>query len=287
VIEFSWRGVDGSIHDLTHGPLRLTAQALEVLMSLTVEGSVDELAYVDGQTLSGTKAAATEFPLQVATAIPQETVQAWTAIDAAWKRSIRAGKYGQLLAAGPGGDVRALTARMKSEKPGLDHDQSELRRTNLIYVMVADDPWWYGETKSTVFGAHQAPPSFYGPRGFGPPFYLAAGSVAGAASVSNPGDEDAWPVWTFYGPTPRFSAVVDGERLAGDFAIRSGDYVTIDTHPTRQAAITADGTDVTDRLSSFGYAPVPPGDRVPVQVLTYGQGMTRLDLTPRYERGMN
>lgn len=287
MIEFSWVGPDGQIHDLSRGPLRLTAQTLEVIMSLTVDATVDELSYLDGQLVNGTKAVATEFPLQVATAVPKRLIPDWTAVDAAWKKSMRPGEYGQLLVAGPGGDVRVLTARMKSEKPGLEHDQSELRRTNLIYVMVADDPWWHGETKSTVFGAHQAPPSFYGPRGFGPPFYLAAGSVAGAAEVANPGDVDAWGTWTFYGPTPRFSAVVDGQRLAGDFAIRSGDYVTIDTHPTRQAALTADGTDVTDRLSSFGFAPVPAGDRVPVQVLTYGQGMARLDLSPRYYRGMN
>jgi hypothetical protein len=187
----------------------------------------------------------------------------------------------------PAGDVRSLTARMVSEESGVDFDPSGLRRTNLVYKMIADDPWWYGDQQSTVFGAHAAPPSFYGPSGFGPPFYLASGSAAGAAVVANPGDEDAWGRRTSTRPTPRFSAVVAGERIAGDFAIRSGDYITIDTHPTRQAALTADGTNVTRQLSAFGFAPVPAGDEVPVQVLTFGEGMTRLDLTPRFYRGMN
>lgn len=283
-IDLSATGWDGSEWDLVNGPLRATKQTMSMLLAFESESFVSQSAYVHGQRFQSWTAKAREFDLQVATAVPYGEL-AWLALDAAWKRIMRPDKTVLFSVSDMAGTVRTLTARMVSEDTPLDVDPSGRRRTVLTYGLVADDPWWYGDPIVETFEATAEPVSFYGPTGLGPPFHLGSSSTPGRASVSNRGDVDEWPVWTFYGPTPRFSARVGGQLIAGEFAIPDSDYVTVDTRPFRKSALLSDGTNVTRALASRQFARVPAGENVPVEVLTYGPSMSTLTLTPKFFRG--
>jgi hypothetical protein len=284
VNEFSATGWDGSQWDLSHGPFRLTEQSMSVLLAPETTAFVKQSAYVDGQRLVSWKTKPREFDLQIATAVRVGEL-AWLALDRAWKRIMRPDKTVDFHVTDGLGGVRTLTMRMVAELPVLSVDASELRTTWLTYSMIADDPWWYGDPVVTTFDATADPVSFYGPTGYGPPFYLASASTPGLAEVSNRGDVDEWPVWTFYGPTPRFSARVAGRLVAGEFDIADGDTVTVDTRPFRKSALLSDGTNVTRALASRQFAPVPAGENVPVEVLTYGPSKSTLTLKPKFFRG--
>jgi hypothetical protein len=73
--------------------------------------------------------------------------------------------------------------------------------------------------------------------------------------------------------------------VAGEFDIADGDTVTVDTRPFRKSALLSDGTNVTRALASRQFAPVPAGENVPVEVLTYGPSKSTLTLKPKFFRG--
>jgi hypothetical protein len=273
VIEIWWVGADGTRWDLRRGPVRLTAQSLAFLYMITTEAFTSQSAYVDGQRLESWTAKPTEFDVQVVP-VGAASVLEWVGTDQAWKAGMR-----------PSGSTRYLTARPVSELPEEAIDPYINHGTVLTYGMVADDPWWYGADIVETFGATEEPLPFYGPRGYGPPFYLASSATPGAAVITNSGDVEQWPVWTFYGATPRFSARVDGQLIAGEFPIADGDWIRVDTRPYKKSALTSAGTNVTRDLTSRRFAPVPSGEDVPVEVLTYGDSQSTLTLTPKFFRG--
>jgi hypothetical protein len=284
VIEIWWVGADGTRWDLRRGPVRLTAQSLAFLYMITTEAFTSQSAYVDGQRLESWTAKPTEFDVQVVP-VGAASVLEWVGTDQAWKAGMRPGRYGRFEISHPSGSTRYLSARPVSELPEEAIDPYLNHGTVLTYGMVADDPWWYGADIVETFGATEEPLPFYGPRGYGPPFYLASSATPGAAVITNSGDVEQWPVWTFYGATPRFSARVDGQLIAGEFPIADGDWIRVDTRPYKKSALTSAGINVTRDLTSRRFAPVPSGADVPVEVLTYGDSQSTLTLTPKFFRG--
>jgi hypothetical protein len=157
--------------------------------------------------------------------------------------------------------------------------------------LTAEQPYWEGVGFDPVEWGAAEPVYFFGggtsgPT-LGPPFGIAKPTTSGRTSMSNPGDVEAWPVWTIRGPMTSCELGIEGQTVIVPFALASGDVLVIDTRPTAQTAILNGTVDKTPQLGSFGFAQVEPGDDVELTVLTTGTGgSVRVELTPLYEWGI-
>lgn len=114
---------------------------------------------------------------------------------------------------------------------------------------------------------------------------LASSSAIGTFVVTNPGDVDAYPVWTIRGPGDSFTATrYDGQSFSYEAAITNADPVTIDT-------LTGDVLDLSgdSMYGNMGTAPklfsIPPGESTIDIVMTGTDATSLVSLyfSPRYE----
>lgn len=100
-----------------------------------------------------------------------------------------------------------------------------------------------------------------------PPVLLGAGTVLGATQIVNPGDTDAYPVWTITGPgTPTISNNDTGQSYKFTQALAAGQTVTVDCRPVQVApetgltAVDNSGTDWWPEFASYpDFWTLPPG----------------------------
>lgn len=125
-----------------------------------------------------------------------------------------------------------------------------------------------------------------------PPVLLGAGSVLGTATVTNPGDTDAYPVWTLTGPgMPTVTNLDTGQSFAFTSSVPAGTTVTVDCRPpeiapaTGLTAVDGSGTDWWPSLADYpDFWSLPPGLTnlsVSVSGATAASGVT-VTFAPRY-----
>lgn len=124
-------------------------------------------------------------------------------------------------------------------------------------------PTWEGEEISQTWGLAASsggiPPL--------PPITLTGSSVLGQTTVTNPGDTEAYPVWTITGPgTPAITNTGSGQTYTFTQAIPAGTVVTVDCQPVQVAPATGltatddSGTDWWPYLEDYpDFWPLPPG----------------------------
>lgn len=149
--------------------------------------------------------------------------------------------------------------------------------------LVAEQPFWEGETRVVEWGAATAVPFFPGP-----PFTIGGGQDLGSATLTNPGDVPAWTTWRVHGPCPSARVGVAGRVIEVPFGITAGQTLVIDTAPEAQTAILhttpdGEGVDRTGQLGAASFAPVPPGESVELSLQAAG-GRVSCELTPLYYR---
>lgn len=221
----------------------------------------------------------------------------WVKHNRAFWKTMRKGKQGWLHVIHPDGEHRRIRARYeKGGEEAFEIDPAFFGWGTYGVYLTAEQPYW--ESASPVgdtwrspepvhfFGAGAAP-------GFGPPFGVSDEKSVTTASITNPGDEEAWGKWIYRGPATSASVGVDGEIVPIPLALSAGETITVDMDPDQQTAIkrTALGveTDVTDQLGSFDFAPIPPGESVPLTITLVGSGggSIELQLTPLWEWGLS
>lgn len=151
---------------------------------------------------------------------------------------------GRLRVVAPGGDSREIFCRVASglgvsEVLGED---SAFYAQRIGATFLAHDPYWYsvGDTAIVYTGDTEVATFF--------PFFplrLSASSVfVNDSAISNPGDLEAWPVWTIEGPGSNIvmSNLTTNQSLTLNTAVSSGQSVTIDTRPGAKTVLNDDGT---------------------------------------------
>jgi hypothetical protein len=206
--------------------------------------------------------------------------QAWLELDRALWRGLRRPLVWSVTQQ-PTGETRTLACRFVSEPSAFAHDPSRIGWAEYEVNLVAEDPYWAGEPIVREFGASETEPFI--PVGGGPPFHISEGSTIASASIENPGDVDAWPVYTFAGPMTAVEVAIDGRAVGTTTDLLEGDVLVIDSDPRRQSA-TLNGTRVRGIITPHDFAPVPAGGITALDVTMVGTGTVAVRLVPRYER---
>lgn len=209
----------------------------------------------------------------------------WREREAAFMKTLRPDKTGVWEHTTPSGERRYLTMRCEGgEMTSLERKDPHALGWSLHQLQfVAEDPYWYGaeilRSWAPPTGAEGA--SFFDPAG-SPPFHITPSSNIDGASVPNPGDVAAWPIWTFIGPLTDITVTFNGGTLELP-DVADGQALVVNTDP-RVATATRNGADVMALVDTWDPRPLPPGEETGVTVSVSGTGTVRLSLAPRYYR---
>ena len=280
----TWTGWDGSVWDLSGWDSGVSLGAgVRGLTMPPVQRFTSDSPGVHGSRWRGSRTQEREvfWPLRVFHAAGS---QDWLDYDAAFWRTMHPDHTGVWTVTQPNGVARSLRLRCLDDgQQSFDTDPALLGWARYGVTLVAEQPYWEAEPLVRSWKL-TAPVPFLGPNGLGPPFYISQGSTMSKATIDNPGDIDAWPVWTIYGPTDTVTVGVNGRTVSVPFSIPAGGLITIDTRPTAQTALDGMGVEFTAQLGSFNFAPVPAGRSVPLSLSMVGNGYVEASLTPLHLR---
>lgn len=143
---------------------------------------------------------------------------------------------------------------------GRDEAGHDWQKLGLVFR--CPDPAWYGTTVVREFTVDAATKPFLSPTVAFFPVILGASTVAGQVKLNNPGDYEAWPVWTVTGPAPSgltLANTTTGKTFELTAAIAGGATATIDTRRAVQDVFNAGG-DLWASVTQPVLWPLVPGD---------------------------
>jgi hypothetical protein len=157
--------------------------------------------------------------------------------------------------------------------------------------LTAVDPWFYGDTEEVADWTFGTPLPFLGNPFF--PIKLSTGTPAsGQLIVNNPGDIEAWPVWTITGPLKSFKFTgPDGSSwgipaaAGGADVLANGRTLTVDSRPGYKTITDDLGTNYFPLMSANpNFWSVPVGTSTIQADLVAGSGTpsVKVEIFPRY-----
>lgn len=193
---------------------------------------------------------------------------------------------GRLRVVAPGGDEREIFCRVAtglgiSEVLGQD---SGFYAQRITPVFRAYDPYWYAvaETAVVYTGAAEV-------RTFFPffPLFLSAAAVFADDTVNNPGDFEAWPVWTISGPASNITVtnLTTGKSFSLTLTLGSAQTLVIDLRPGAKTLLLDDGTSAFSLLTATSslWALAQGDNNIRVSMdSTSTSSFVRLAFRPRY-----
>lgn len=153
-------------------------------------------------------------------------------------------------------------------------------------TLLAEDPFWRSAPVSASWST-SAGVDFIDPAG-SPPFHISDSRTIGSAQVTNLGDVEAWPTWTV-AADPAGSGLtgvsvgLGGQLVGFSGTVPAGKSLVIRSDPADQRAL-LDGSDVTHLLTTFDFAPIPPGEDVDLTLAMVGSGTVTAAFVPRHLR---
>lgn len=208
---------------------------------------------------------------------------AWLARDTAWWRSMRPDVLGWWEVA-TSAAVRRLRCRWVDDGDHSFSADPSRRGWDLYGVkLVAEDPWWHGPTVQVEW-AQQSGVTLLP----GPPFDISSANSMGSATMRNPGDVPAWPIWSIPGPSSSATVGIAGKQIQVPFAVAAGETLVVDTRPQAMTAMlhTAAGAVVnkTGLLGPSVFAPIPAGGAADLTLTSAGGGPVQAALDPLFYR---
>jgi hypothetical protein len=157
--------------------------------------------------------------------------------------------------------------------------------------LVAADPWFYGDLEVAANWSFGSSQQFLKNPFF--PVKLGAGTAAtDTLRITNPGDIEAWPVWTLTGPLKSFELTgPDGTKFGipaqagGADALQTGRTLTIDTRPGYKTVLDDRGVNYFPLMNPGpSLWSLPAGTSTVNTTLVAGSGTptVNMKLIPRY-----
>lgn len=215
---------------------------------------------------------------------PYRTGDDWRALDALFWAALAHDETATLTFNGG----RSLTFRLGDEN-GYEFPKDPALLGKAVYTIdcVADRPEWVGQTQTQSFSfAPTTGTNYYGSTE-GPPFVISAPQIGRTASIANPGDLPAYPIWRVVGPATSAAVGVGSHVINMPFALQAGQQMIIDTE--RQTIYDGTGQSLWPQMgfTPVDFAPIPPGGQIPISIGLEDGGATSLiqvTLTPLYRR---
>ena len=232
----------------------------------------------------------------------------WRQLDEAWWTALGGGEAPfTLRVTTPGVDLlgrpkqRYLQLWDETLDEGMNVDPAQHGRGAYTVTAEAEAALFSGLKVTAPFVYNPADDVDYygGPAALGPPYYVGGGSQFTNATITNPGQTDAWPLWVVTAPFSSASVGLVGRNARGEMVpmivplpfeqIRS-QQVVIDTDPRRRSITDGAGNNLWPLIGPGLdplFAPVPPGVSVPLTItLDNPAAGSRVDvaLTPEFRR---
>jgi hypothetical protein len=277
----TWTGFDGSVWPLTrplaeNPRLQPGVQGLHMPRMDVAKSSSPLVAGVElmGYTLPEREV---YWPLLFRAASAEE----WAAEHGAFFDSFHPVETG-VWTVGEGSTARTLPLTgVFDGSVSFPHDPFVTGRAVIGLQLEAPRPLWRGRPIAQEFGADEG--SDFIPAEGAPDFYVTPSATFQQATISNPGNEPAYLVWTVQGPSSDVQLGVGGAIIDVPFPVPEGSTLIIDTDPAGQYAL-LDGIDVTRELGFQMFAPVPARGTSPLAIAAAGSGRVRAELVPLYWR---
>lgn len=289
-VEMTWTVGDQTFDLLDPASDVRLLQGIRGLTMPPVKHYYDESPALDGSRWRGSRTEAREvfWPLLIRSL----TGDTFVDTDRLLWDTVRPDLTGVWGVAAPDGQKRMLTLRFKDEGNG-GYATDPVKSRGAVYgvTFTAEDPYWRGEpiVRSWSVGT---PDLFFNGVSKAPVFRISVASLVASATLSNPGDIPAWPVWTVYGSSTATTLGLAGHAITVPFTVASGKALVIDTNPTAQTAFLYDVvagvlTNPVERTKDLGttdFATIPPGQSVTLALSLTGSGSIQCTLNPGYWR---
>lgn len=284
-----WTGTRWNLSDELHG--LVTMSGIRGLGSPKYQHHRDDYAAIAGSFWRDARALTREIFLPLYLYADEGSAE-WVARNRAFWKGMDPYREGTLYVQSPDGEVRHIAARYASGgEDAYDKDPTLFGWARYGIYLDADSPFWLGEPVPKGWTTAEPVP-FFGAGNVseaGPPFGISKDTATGATTMANPGDEEAYPIWTVDGSAPIVSGYsvqisVDGHVIKVPFAL-DDDVLVIDTTPSKQSA-TLNGVDVMSDLETFDFAPIGPGATAELEfTISAGSDATiHAEITPLYRR---
>lgn len=254
----------------------------------------DEAPNLDGSIYRNARATAREIMIPVYLhGIDRRTVNSlkrdlFRALNPRWGYCVLAFTEGD-------GSTRTISAYYKDGMEGAEGETAGFTWARYGLQFTAMDPYFYPTRPESIrwrFGTGRPllsrTAAFY-------PMKIADGVMGGDGKglpIENPGDEEAWPVWTLEGPIKSFNLTgPDGASISasppldGTDLVPTGRTLTIDTRPGRKTAKDDRGVNYWPRLAANPHFwSISPGSATAnISIVTgSGDATVTLKFTPRY-----
>lgn len=289
-LEMTWTGWDGSVWDITRAAEGVCLMpGVRGLSMPPIVHYTTSYASVVGSRWRGHTVEAREvfWPVQVFSDVDSA---GWVIRERAFWKTMRPDKTGTWTVSLPSGEKRHLDCRFVDDSGvAFDTDPVLAGWSNYGINMLAHHPFWRAAPIRREWTAGGAVPFFPAGGGGGGGFTISPSATLDTATMLNPGDVDAYPVWEVHGPVTSAQVGVEGRNITIPFAVADGQTLIIDTDPTAQTATLYDAgmtnpVDKTMELGTVDFAPMPADRNAPVSLLVSGGGRITLVLTPLYLR---
>lgn len=181
------------------------------------------------------------------------------------------------------GTTRTATGRYVSGMSSTLSGFEGLIEQRLGVLVRCFDPAWLGPTVEAAEFATAGSAVFLSSPFF--PMTVIGSQAFGSVAVDNPGDEDAYPVFTITGPGSDFVATNGSDSWGIDGAIAGGEVITVNTRRGVQTVENAAGASQWSRVSDASQLwTLAPGVNNLSVTITGATAATlvRIEFTPRY-----
>lgn len=280
-ITLYWDSWDGERYDLTDvaGGIYVVQDGLEGLGYPEITNYKNTSPMLHGSMWAGWLAETRKVYWNVAV-YHGDGGQKWVDKAQGFLRSFRPGTTGRWTVELPGGAQYGLTLRYKSGLNG-SRDVDPTRRGWHIYgIELEPEQVFFEGPEERIIWNSGSDVNFFGPTGFGPPFFIGTSQKMEKATITNPGDVEAYATWELVGPFDSASFGLAGRVTPITFAVPNGQTLILDTNPRSGLTAYLNGVDVMDRIPGFQYPPIPPGEATPVTLTMDGTGTIRARFRP-------
>lgn len=306
-IEMWWTGWDGSEWALTDPESgRFLRPGLRGLLMPEYERHSTSSSAVPGSRHRGTSTLDREvfWPLHEYSDLGSKDFMEW---NRAFWRTMDPDREGTWRIVLPNAEVLKLGLKLLSVEDGLNHDPVKSGWLSSAITLVADSPYWRGQTVRRSWGQSD-PKNYYvtdadrAENGWGPDVihYLSSGMEIGETTFTNKGDVEAYPVWTAVGSPTTTSVTfgVAGAVVKVPFSIPAGYAVQLDTDPLNGQVLWYGQWDEVamaiinplDRTASLDptsrFMAIPAGEDRQLSITFTGTGQVMAEVTPLFRRAI-